>query len=264
MSFPNVIYGNYGDEKVTAASAIGGLPLGQEMILPDSREFVHSQVGATALVPGKLYEGQAVLAGTGWANDIAVLAGSAEAGATTLTMTASGTTAITADQFAGGFLFVASSTGTGVGWQYKIKSHAAAATTVSLTALQSAGTIEEGEQFTIENHRRIYTVNADAAIASSTAAITFYPPLEAAVASTAWVISFLKSSLTPRDEELFADMVAGNLAISKAPKFFNTIPVGGGEVWSKFLSWGERRLAEVIGKLRRDNPPQTKRKWPTE
>ncbi|KKL16382.1 hypothetical protein LCGC14_2496170, partial [marine sediment metagenome] len=55
MAFPNVIYGRYGDEKVAQSTKIGGLPLGQEMVLPDGREFRHSCAQtAAALVAGKL------------------------------------------------------------------------------------------------------------------------------------------------------------------------------------------------------------------
>ena len=141
-------------------------------------------------------------------------------------------------------------------------SAAVAATAISLSSLQSAGTIEEGEEFYLENQKTLYVVSASATIASSTAVISIYPGLEAAASST-WAITFRKSSLEPKQEEIFADLVAARLAINKAPKYFNAIPLGGGVVWQNFLSWGERRLAEVLGKLRRENPPQTKRRWPT-
>src|SRR3990167_6091680 len=61
---------------------------------------------------------------------------------------------------------------------------AAGATTLSASALQSAGTIEEGEEFYIENHKSVYMVTAETTIAANTAAITFYPGLEADVAAT--------------------------------------------------------------------------------
>lgn len=94
---------------------------------------------------------------------------------------------------------------------------AAAATAISGSSLQSAGTIEEGEEIHIENLRQLYVVTAAATIAANTAAIGIYPPLEAAVASTAWTFTFRKSSLAPQDEDAFADLVAARLAINKAP-----------------------------------------------
>ena len=66
MSYPNVIYGDYGDEKVAQSTKIGNLPLGQLMVLPDGRKFRHAQASATALVAGDLYQqnSMTVIAGT--------------------------------------------------------------------------------------------------------------------------------------------------------------------------------------------------------
>ena len=94
---------------------------------------------------------------------------------------------------------------------------AAAATSISATSLQSAGTIEEGEELYIENMRSLYVVTAAATIATNTALISIYPGLEAAVASTAWTFTIRKSSLAPQDEDVLADLVAARLAINKAP-----------------------------------------------
>ena len=55
MSFPNVIYGDYGDEKVAQSTKIGSLPLGQLMILPDGRAFRHTRAHtAQAMTAGYL------------------------------------------------------------------------------------------------------------------------------------------------------------------------------------------------------------------
>ena len=103
-------------------------------------------------------------------------------------------------------------------WAGKMSATAAsAATSISLTSLQSAGTIEVAEELWIENHRTLYWVVASTAIASNTAAISIYPPLESAVSSTAWVVTFRKTSLAPQDEDVFADLVTARLAINKAP-----------------------------------------------
>ena len=140
----------------------------------------------------------------------------------------------------------------------------AAATTIGATALQGAGTLEVGSEFTIENHKTTYIVTASTTIASSAVTIPFYPPLESAVASTAWVISIRKSSLEPQFEDIFADLVASRLSINKAPKYFNAISLGGGVVYQNFLTWGERRLGETLSKLRREVPPKTTRQFPTD
>ena len=119
MSFPSVIYGKEGDEKAVAASAIGGLPLGQKMVFSDGREFVHGRGGGTAIVAGKLYQGVDL-------SDTAAIAtlvcATAAIGATTLTVTAGGT-AITANLYQNGFVVTASSVGAGIGFTHKIASN---------------------------------------------------------------------------------------------------------------------------------------------
>ena len=141
-------------------------------------------------------------------------------------------------------------------------SAAVAATAISTLALQSAGTIEEGEELTIENHRTTYIVVADATIAANTAAVSIFPGLEAAASST-WVITFRKSTLLPNQEEILADLVAARLAINKASKFFNTVTVGGGSVWLNFENWGLQKLTETLLRLRQQSTPKTKRRYPT-
>ena len=135
---------------------------------------------------------------------------------------------------------------------------AAGATTLSGSTLQSAGTIEIGEEFHVENHKSRYIVTAATTIASNTAAITFYPGLESAVAATTWTFTFTQSSLLQNEEETFADLVAARLAINKAPKFFNAINLGGGQVWQNFQTWGERRLSQVMKKIQSETPPKVK------
>ncbi|KKM70027.1 hypothetical protein LCGC14_1444870 [marine sediment metagenome] len=131
-----------------------------------------------------------------------------------------------------------------------------AATIISGSAFQLAGTIEVGSEFNVENHRTTYVINAETTIASNTATFSFYPPLEA-VADTATVLTFRKSSLEPNVEEAFAELAAARLMINKAPKFFNAISLGGGVVYQNFLNTGERRLSEILGKLRKA-PPKIK------
>ena len=129
MGYPNIIYGDYGDEKVTSTAKIGGLPLGIRMVLPDGREFVHARASATALVAGSSYQQAAIPADTAMAKALAVNA--AAIGATTLNITAGGTTAFTVDQFADGYVVVASSVGTGMGHTYKVKANNSAAVSAS-------------------------------------------------------------------------------------------------------------------------------------
>ncbi len=134
------------------------------------------------------------------------------------------------------------------------------ATTLAGSTLQAAGTLEVGTEFNIENMRRTYMVTGTAAIAT-TVAVTFYPPIEATADST-WAINFRKSSLEPSDEEMFADLVASRIAINKSPLYFNAISLGGGVVYQNYLTWGERRLSETLGKLTRTTKPKTSQRYP--
>ena len=131
MSFPNVIYGQYGDEKAAQSTAIGGLPLGQKMILPDGREFAHAMAAtAAALAPGLAVVGKA-RAGT-----IVNLVAGADAAvdATTVVLTMPATTVCTiADQYAGGFLSVDDAEGKGYAYKIKSSNTAAAASTATFT-----------------------------------------------------------------------------------------------------------------------------------
>ena len=134
MSFPNIIYGDYGDEKATSSTKIGSLPLGTRMVLPDGAEYVQGRASATAMVAGNLYQGNAGIQATDadYKCSIAVASGGA-AGSTTVVLTAGATTGVTVDQFQDGTLITASSVGTGVGHVYRIKSNASAAAGSSIT-----------------------------------------------------------------------------------------------------------------------------------
>ena len=130
------------------------------------------------------------------------------------------------------------------------------ATTLSGSSLQAAGTIEVGEEFYVENHRTLYMVVAETTIASNTAAIAFFPGFEAKVPGTTTVLTFVKSSLLPHQEHDFAELVAANLLYIKAPKFYNSVDVGGVGVEQNFESGAGRRLAAVRRKLTRQSKPK--------
>lgn len=141
MAYPNVIYGDFGDEKKTSTAKIGNLPLGQLMILPDGRKFRHSKVGATAAAAGGLYQGPAAVADTMYAGDL--VAATATVGAISVTITTGGTTAVAANFYDDGYLVTASSTGAGIGYVYKVRtaSSAAAGSTSSTVSLADNETI---------------------------------------------------------------------------------------------------------------------------
>ncbi len=146
MAFPNVIYGRYGDEKTAQSTKINGLPLGQEMILPDGRSYRHSQAGGTtALDAGVLVGASAEVAGHGGIAGSGLLAATTVtdnlAGATAVVLLAK-TAAVTLDQFADGVLVVTGPAASSyLGHSYRIKSNlsCANATTLLITLEQGDG-----------------------------------------------------------------------------------------------------------------------------
>ncbi len=144
MSFPNVIYGRFGDEKVAQSTKIGGsLPLGQKMILPDGREFRHAQAGtAAALAQGKLVMAASTIPdhGCGTADQMAATVNAI--GATAVSIKAPGTTAVVKSYYADGEMVIKDATGQG--YMYKVKDNqVAAASTVFVVSLQDTdGLIE--------------------------------------------------------------------------------------------------------------------------
>lgn len=129
-SFPNVIYGGYGDDKKTHSASPGGMPLGQKMVLPDGRVFRLAKAGsATALTAGVVVSTTAAVTGHG------AIAGSGLLASATATENLSGqnlvhlitkTVAVTKDQYAGGYMNVQLSAGNAE--VYHIKANDSAAT----------------------------------------------------------------------------------------------------------------------------------------
>ena len=127
MSFPNVIYGDYGDEKRAQSTKIGSMSLGVVLILSDGREYQHGKAStAAALSAGYLCCGS-VTVDSGTSVEFGLVAATAAVGATSVVVTLAAGTAVTTDKFAEGVLVTASSTGTGIGLEYKIKSNGSAA-----------------------------------------------------------------------------------------------------------------------------------------
>ena len=91
---------------------------------------------------------------------------------------------------------------------------AAGATSMQVKSFTDAEIVEVGEIFTIADHRKTYIVTTELTLAnqaSTGSTLAFYPPLESA-ATADDVITFVKSSLLPIQEDLLERMV-GSYAI---------------------------------------------------
>ena len=116
----NVIYGSYGDEKVISATKV--LSLGTKMVLPDGRIYRYSKAGGTTLAAGKLVQQEDTVDD----HDTDRICSAAAVGDTSITLTLGGSTAVTEDQYAEGYLTITDDTGEG--HVYKVKSNNSAAT----------------------------------------------------------------------------------------------------------------------------------------
>ena len=133
MSFPGVVYGVSGDEKVAQSAKIGDLPLGVRLVLEDGRIFAHAKMGTVAGVPGKLYRQAALVGDHGnIAGSGLILPTAVAVCDTSIYVKASACSVITTDQYDEGFMTVCTGTA-GIGYTYKIKSHNSAAVGITCT-----------------------------------------------------------------------------------------------------------------------------------
>ncbi len=125
-STPFALFGINGGITSTDASVV--TMVGQRFSTADGREFVLVQNGASALVSGRLVQAPASIG----ANHTGLTCATAAIGATQITVTLGGT-AVTANQYAGGYAVV--SAGTGIGQTLRIASHPAQSSTSGTVVL---------------------------------------------------------------------------------------------------------------------------------
>ena len=118
-SFPNIKFGDYGDEKVTGSVKME--KLGTLMMLPDGRKYRYARSGGTALAVGTILRQGPMLDLT--IDQNLVIASSAAIDSETVNVTMGVTATITKDMFEDGYLYTCLSAG--VGSVYKIKAHPA-------------------------------------------------------------------------------------------------------------------------------------------
>lgn len=133
MAYPNIIWGEYGDEKVTSSTRINNLELGTRMYFKDGREFVYAKASATAMIAGNLYQQDVGIQGSdaAYKKDLVIPTSSA-VGATTVYFTAGATTGVTVDQFKDGYYFINDVNGEGITYKVAGCSSAAAGSTVTV------------------------------------------------------------------------------------------------------------------------------------
>ena len=138
-------------------------------------------------------------------------------------------------------------------------SAAVGATTIALTACQSAGTIKQGDMFSIANMRGLYRVTADTAIASSaSSAVPFWPGLDSNIANSA-VVSFIGSTLSPILERIAVELTVGYCMVTGegAVKMADDVVIGGVHAASNYYAMGQARREGALKELRMMVKPKT-------
>jgi len=136
MAIPNIIYGDYGDEKETYSTQPNKNYLGQLMILPDGRKFRLAQAGGTALKAGAVVSVSAGVAGNGNVAASGLIASATTtknpAGATDVYVAAS-LAAFTLDEFENGYMNVQGpAASTYIGHVYFVKGNDSCAASTEL------------------------------------------------------------------------------------------------------------------------------------
>jgi len=108
------------------------------------------------------------------------------------------------------------------------------ATSMAINGLQSTGTIERDQEFTLANRDQVYTVTAAATISSNAATISFYPGLDADVANSV-VITLTQSTLDEELEEILLKYIVGQCMIDEAKTHIPTFSLGGTNTYKRFL-----------------------------
>ncbi len=97
-------------------------------------------------------------------------------------------------------------------------------TTLAVKGLLGAEVIEIGDELYIANHRSLYTVTTGKLLAGSgagngTGDIIVFPGMEAATVTND-IITFVKSSLRPQEENFLVRLVSARAAISKSTLYY--------------------------------------------
>jgi len=130
-----------------------------------------------------------------------------------------------------------------------VAGYAAGLTSIHVDDLQTSGTLYKGQEFTIDNVRGIYIADYQRTISSSETDITFWPPLRDATIDDT-TVRFSLSTLAYRQEGIFADLVAGKAAMSKARSFINKVNYGPNP-YKEMYQWGKLKYDDAIAEFKK-------------
>lgn len=134
-------------------------------------------------------------------------------------------------------------------------------TSMALDTLESSGTIEEDQEFTLANRSQVYTVTADATISGNAATASFYPGLDGDVADDA-VVNFVTSTLNRKMEMLVVEYVIAKALMNEANIHLPSISAGGTGTYRRYLDVAFKRYEDVLKQLQGQSEPEPARILP--
>ena len=124
---------------------------------------------------------------------------------------------------------------------------AADVTSIAVGSLSGTETIEVGELFTLAGKAWTYVVTASVTLSGGAGTVSFYPGLEAAASNTD-VVTFEKSSLRPRHEDLLERMICSRAVQGEQMNYTTSM----GSVLSNFQRWITGNPSFVPSAIERD------------
>ena len=119
---------------------------------------------------------------------------------------------------------------------------------LALKSLQTTGTIEEDQEFTLASRPQVYTVTADATIATEEATVAIYPALDADVAADI-VVTLIESTLARDLENLLIEYVVAKSLMDEANLRLPGISLAGADSYKRYLEASSFRYRDVIRQL---------------
>jgi len=132
--------------------------------------------------------------------------------------------------------------------------YAAGLTSIHVDDMTADEVIYKGQMFTVDSDsdttitRGIYIADYQRTLTGGESDVTFFPPLTDAVTDNS-TVRFIANTLDYKLEGVFADLVAGRAAISKARYYINRVNVGGGAVWQQLMAWGKDKVNSALEQL---------------
>jgi len=130
-----------------------------------------------------------------------------------------------------------------------VAGYAAGVTTVHIDDMTASDVILKGQSFKIDGVRGIYVADYQRTLTSGESDVTFFPPLSDATVDDT-TVRFISNTLDFQSEGLFADLVAGKVAMSKARSYINKINYGPNP-YRYMWEWGKLRYDSAIAEIKR-------------